>query len=236
MGQRGKRYIEAAKSIVEDKDYSPEEALDLAKETSKAKFDETVELHLRTSSDPRHADQLVRGVALLPHGLGKEIRVLVFASGEGASIATNSGADYVGGDDLIDKVAEGWLDFDVAIATPDLMGKISKLGRVLGRKGLMPNPRTGTVVQPEDFGRAIKEAKQGRIEFRLDRTAIIHVPLGKVSFETNMLLENMNALVETVISSKPSGVKGNFIKTAYLTTTMGPSIKLDLARITNVSN
>ena len=236
MGQRGKRYIEAAKSIVEDKDYSPEEALDLAKETSKAKFDETVELHLRTSSDPRHADQLVRGVALLPHGLGKEIRVLVFASGEGASIATNSGADYVGDDDLIDKVAEGWLDFDVAIATPDLMGKISKLGRVLGRKGLMPNPRTGTVVQPEDFGRAIKEAKQGRIEFRLDRPAIIHVPLGKVSFETNMLLENMNALVETVISSKPSGVKGNFIKTAYLTTTMGPSIKLDLARITNVSN
>ena len=236
MGQRGKRYIEAAKSIVEDKDYSPEEALDLAKETSKAKFDETVELHLRTSSDPRHADQLVRGVALLPHGLGKEIRVLVFASGEGASIATNSGADYVGDDDLIDKVAEGWLDFDVAIATPDLMGKISKLGRVLGRKGLMPNPRTGTVVQPEDFGRAIKEAKQGRIEFRLDRTAIIPVPLGKVSFETNMLLENMNALVETVISSKPSGVKGNFIKTAYLTTTMGPSIKLDLARITNVSN
>ena len=236
MGQRGKRYIEAARSIVEDKDYSPEEALDLAKETSKAKFDETVELHLRTSSDPRHADQLVRGVALLPHGLGKEIRVLVFASGEGASIATSSGADYVGDDELIDKVAEGWLDFDVAIATPDLMGKISRLGRVLGRKGLMPNPRTGTVVQPEDFGRAIKEAKQGRIEFRLDRTAIIHVPLGKVSFETHMLLENMNALVETVISSKPSGVKGNFIKTAYLTTTMGPSIKLDLSRITNVNN
>ena len=236
MGQRGKRYIEATKSIVEDKDYSPEEALDLAKEVSKAKFDETVELHLRTSSDPRHADQLVRGVALLPHGLGKEIRVLVFASGEGASIATSSGADYVGDDDLIDKVADGWLDFDVAIATPDLMGKISRLGRVLGRKGLMPNPRTGTVVQPEDFGRAIKEAKQGRIEFRLDRTAIIHVPLGKVSFETNMLLENMNALVETVISSKPSGVKGNFIKTAYLTTTMGPSIKLDLSRITNVNN
>ena len=236
MGQRGKRYIEATKSIIEDKDYSPEEALDLAKEVSKAKFDETVELHLRTSSDPRHADQLVRGVALLPHGLGKEIRVLVFASGEGASIATSSGADYVGDDDLIDKVAEGWLDFDVAIATPDLMGKISRLGRVLGRKGLMPNPRTGTVVQPEDFGRAIKEAKQGRIEFRLDRTAIIHVPLGKVSFETNMLLENMNALVETVISSKPSGVKGNFIKTAYHTTTMGPSIKLDLSRKTNVNN
>ncbi|MQF98875.1 MAG: 50S ribosomal protein L1 [SAR202 cluster bacterium] len=236
MGQRGKRYIEAAISIVEDKDYSPEEALDLAKETSNAKFDETVELHLRTNSDPRHADQLVRGVALLPHGLGKEIRVLVFASGEGASIATSSGADYVGDDELIDKVAEGWLDFDVAIATPDLMGKISRLGRVLGRKGLMPNPRTGTVVQPEDFGRAIKEAKQGRIEFRLDRTAIIHVPLGKVSFETHMLLENMNALVETVISSKPSGVKGNFIKTAYLTTTMGPSIKLDLSRITNVNN
>jgi large subunit ribosomal protein L1 len=236
MGQRGKRYKEAVKSIVEDKDYSPNEALDLAKETSKAKFDETVELHLRTNSDPRHADQLVRGVAILPHGLGKEIRVLVFASGEAASIATNSGADYVGDDDLIQKVADGWLDFDVAIASPDQMGKISKLGRVLGRKGLMPNPRTGTVVQPEDFDRAIKEAKQGRVEFRLDRTAIIHVPLGKVSFDTDMLLENMTALVTTVMNARPSGVKGNFIKTAYLTTTMGPSIKLDLSRINNVNN
>ena len=236
MGQRGKRYKEAVKSIVEDKDYSPNEALDLAKETSKAKFDETVELHLRTNSDPRHADQLVRGVAILPHGLGKEIRVLVFASGEAASIATNSGADYVGDDDLIQKVADGWLDFDVAIATPEQMGKISKLGRVLGRKGLMPNPRTGTVVQPEGFDRAIKEAKQGRVEFRLDRTAIIHVPLGKVSFDTDMLLENMTALVTTVMNARPSGVKGNFIKTAYLTTTMGPSIKLDLSRINNVNN
>ncbi len=236
MVRRGKNYQEAMKSISEDRDYSPIEALTLAKEASRAKFDETIELHLRTNSDPRNADQLVRGVAVLPHGTGKEIRVLVFASGEAATIATESGADYVGDDDLIQKIGEGWVDFDVAIATPDLMGKISRLGRVLGRKGLMPNPRTGTVVQPQDFDRTIKEAKQGRVEFRLDRTAIIHVPLGKVSFETEMLLDNMNTLMETVISARPSSVKGNFIKTAYVTTTMGPSIKVDLSRIVNVNN
>lgn len=236
MARRGKNYQEAMKSITEDRDYSPIEALTLAKEASRAKFDETIELHLRTNSDPRNADQLVRGVALLPHGIGKEIRVLVFASGEAANIATQSGADYVGDDDLIQKIDQGWVDFDVAIATPDLMGKISRLGRVLGRKGLMPNPRSGTVIQSKDFDRTIKEAKQGRVEFRLDRTAIIHVPLGKVSFETAMLLENMNALMETVMGARPSSVKGNFIKTAYVTTTMGPSIKVDLSRIANVNN
>jgi large subunit ribosomal protein L1 len=231
MVKRGKQYQEASKAIDWDRTYSPTEALDLAKETAKAKFDQTVELHLRTNSDPRHADQLVRGVALMPHGLGKEIRVLVFAAGEAATAAQQAGADFVGDDDLVKKIEGGWVEFDVAMSTPDLMGKVGRLGRVLGRRGLMPNPRTGTVVQAQDFARAIKEAKQGRIEFRLDRTAIIHVPLGKVSFETRQLLENMNALLETVIKARPSAVKGQFIRTAYLTTTMGPSIKLDVPRM-----
>ena len=236
MVKHGKQYYEAAKAVDGDKTYSPTEALDLAKQTARAKFDETVEIHLRTNSDPRHADQLVRGVALLPHGLGKEIRVLVFAAGEAANVARQAGADYVGDDDLVKKIEGGWVDFDVAIATPDLMGKVGRLGRVLGRRGLMPNPRTGTVVQAQDFTRAIQEAKQGRIEFRLDRTAIIHVPLGKVSFDTEKLLENMNALLDTVIKARPSAVKGQFIRTAYLTTTMGPSIKLDVSRISTMSN
>ena len=236
MAKHGKQYQEAANAIDRDKIYSPSEALSLAKETAKAKFDETVELHLRTNSDPRHADQLIRGVALLPHGLGKDIRVLVFAAGEAANAARQAGADYVGDDDLVKKIEGGWVDFDVAIATPDLMGKIGRLGRVLGRRGLMPNPRTGTVVQAQDFPRAIQEAKQGRIEFRLDRTAIIHVPLGKVSFDTEKLLENMNALLNTIIKARPSAVKGQFIRTAYLTTTMGPSIKLDVSRISTMSD
>ena len=236
MVKHGKQYQEAAKSVEHDKTYSPSEALDLAKQTAHAKFDETVELHLRTNSDPRHADQLVRGAVLLPHGLGKEVRVLVFAAGEAASAAQQAGADYVGDDDMVKRIEDGWVEFDVAIATPDLMGKIGRLGRVLGRRGLMPNPRAGTVVQPQDFARAIQEAKQGKIEFRLDRTAIIHVPLGKVSFDTEKLLENMNALLDSVIKARPSAVKGQFIRTAYLTTTMGPSIKLDVSRVLAMSN
>ena len=234
MVKRGKQYTEAAKAVEKDRLYSPGEAVDIAKQTAKAKFDETVELHLRTNSDPRHADQLVRGVALLPHGLGREIRVLVFAAGEAAAAARRAGADYVGDDDLVQRIEEGWLEFDVAMATPDVMGRISRLGRVLGRRGLMPNPRAGTVVQPQDFARAIEEAKMGRVEFRLDRTAIIHVPVGKVSFDNEKLLENLNALVDTVVKARPSAVKGQFIRTAYLTTTMGPSIKLDVPRMMSV--
>ena len=231
MVKRGKQYTEVAKAVEKDRLYSPGEAVDIAKQTARAKFDETVELHLRTNSDPRHADQLVRGVALLPHGLGREIRVLVFAVGEAAAAARRAGADYVGDDDLVQRIEEGWLEFDVAMATPDVMGRISRLGRVLGRRGLMPNPRAGTVVQPQDFARAIEEAKMGRVEFRLDRTAIIHVPLGKVSFDNEKLLDNFNALVDTVVKARPSAVKGQFIRTAYLTTTMGPSIKLDVPRM-----
>ncbi len=231
MVKRGKHYQEALSSIEVDRTYSPQEALQLAKDSARAKFDETVELHIRTGADPRHADQLVRGVALLPHGLGKEIRVLVFAEGEGIRLANEAGADYVGDEDIIKNIENGWVDFEVAISTPDLMGKIGKLGRVLGRRGLMPNPRTGTVVQPQDFTRVIQEAKKGRVEFRLDRTSIIHVPLGKVSFETEQLLENMNALLEIVIRARPSTIKGQFFRTAYVTTTMGPSIKLDVPRM-----
>ena len=236
MANKGKRIRNAYDGIDRDGFYDIAEAVKLVKERASANFDETIELSMNLGIDPRHADQLVRGVTVLPHGLGKEIRVLVFAQGEAAAIAQESGADYVGDDDLVKKIEGGWVDFDVAIATPDLMGKIGRLGRVLGRRGLMPNPRTGTVVQAQDFARAVQEAKQGRIEFRLDRTAIIHVPLGKVSFDTEKLLENMNALLDTVIKARPSAVKGQFIRTAYLTTTMGPSIKLDVSRISTMSN
>ena len=236
MAKQGKHHQEALKAVDRNRNYTPDEAVDLAKETARAKFDETLEIHLRTGSDPRHADQLIRGVALLPHGLGKEVRVLVFATGEAATTARQAGADHVGDDDVIQRIEGGWLEFDVAIATPDMMGKIGRLGRVLGRRGLMPNPRAGTVVQPQDFGRAVQEAKQGRIEFRLDRSGIIHAPLGKVSFEKQMLMENMNSLVDTVVRARPSAVKGQFIRTAYITTTMGPSIRLDVPRLLAMNN
>ena len=236
MAKQGKHHQEALKAVDKNRNYSPDEAVDLAKETARAKFDETLEIHLRTGSDPRHADQLIRGVALLPHGLGKEVRVLVFATGEAATAARQAGADHVGDDDVIQRIEGGWLEFDVAIATPDMMGKIGRLGRVLGRRGLMPNPRAGTVVQPQDFGRAVQEAKQGRIEFRLDRSGIIHAPLGKVSFEKQMLMENMNSIVDTVVRARPSAVKGQFIRTAYITTTMGPSIRLDVPRLLAMNN
>jgi len=217
-----------------DKSYLPEEALDLLKQISTAKFDETVEVHLRTNADTRHADQLVRGVALLPHGLGKTVRVLVFANGEAATIAKDAGADFVGDDDLIKTIENGWAEFDVGLAVPDMMSKIGRLGRVLGRRGLMPTPRTGTMVQAQDLPRAIDEAKKGRVEYRTDRTALIHAPVGKVSFSSEHLLENIASLVDAVVKSTPSGVKGSFIRTAFLTSTMGPSIKLDVNSLLSV--
>ncbi|HLF79508.1 MAG TPA: 50S ribosomal protein L1 [Dehalococcoidia bacterium] len=227
--KRGKKYQEAVKLIEHLKPYPPQEALSLAKQTAPAKFDETVELHLRTGLDPRHADQQLRGTALLPHGLGKTVRVLVFAEGEGARNADQAGADFVGADDLITRIEGGWTDFDVALATRDLMGKVSRLGRVLGPRGLMPNPRSGTVVDPEDIAKAVNDARQGRVEFRLDRTALIHVPIGKVSFEEDKLLENMATIVDAIVKAKPAGAKGQYIKSASLTTTMGPGIRLELA-------
>lgn len=225
--KRGKKYEEKAKLVDEDKLYAPEEAIKLAKETSFAKFDETVELHLRTGLDPRHADQQIRGTALLPHGLGKTVRVLVFAEGDAARNAEAAGADEVGGDELIKKVEGGYTDFDVAIAERSLMGKVGRLGRVLGPKGLMPNPRTGTVVDGADIEKAVNESRQGRVEFRLDRTAIIHVPIGKVSFDESALAENMGTLVSEIVKAKPTGGKGVFIKTITMSTTMGPGIRLD---------
>ncbi len=228
MARRGKKYQEAAKLLDNSKTYTPEEAIGLAKKMAHTRFDETVELHLRMGLDPRNATQQVRGVSLLPHGLGKKIRVLVFAQGEAVRTAEAAGADFVGDDDLVKKIEGGWLDFDTAIATPDMMSKVGKLGKILGRKGLMPNPRSGTVVAANDLTRAIEDARKGRVEFRLDRTAIIHVPLGKISFEDDKLLDNLTAVVEAVVKARPSGAKGQYVRTASLTTTMGAGIKLDL--------
>jgi len=227
MPKHGRKYNEKSKLVDPDKLYTPDEAIKLAKETSFVKFDETVELHLRTGLDPRHADQQIRGTALLPHGLGRTVRVVVFAEGEAARLAQEAGADEVGGDELIKKVEGGYTDFDIAIAERSLMGKVGRLGRVLGPKGLMPNPRSGTVVEGDDMPKAVNEARQGRVEFRLDRTAIIHVPIGKVSFDEAALEENMGVLVSEIVKAKPSGGKGMFIKSITLTTTMGPGIRLD---------
>lgn len=232
MAKHGKRHSGAAATIQKDFEYQPDEAVALARSAATAKFDETVELHLRTGADPRHADQMIRGVALLPHGVGKTVRVTVFTQGEAVAIAEEAGADFVGSDEIIKQVEDGWVDFDVSIATPDMMGRIGRLGRILGRRGLMPNPRTGTVVQAEDLPRVISESKLGRVEYRVDRTSLIHAPIGKASFEQAQLMDNLTALMDNIVRARPSGVKGQYIKTAYLTTTMGPSIKMDVATAT----
>lgn len=232
MPKPGKRYREALAQLDEEREYQPDEAVSLVKKIATAKFDETVEVHLRTGADPRHADQMIRGVALLPHGVGKDVRVTVFTQGESESIASDAGADFVGADDLIKKVEDGWTDFDVSIATPDMMGKIGKLGRILGRRGLMPNPRTGTVVQPENLPQAIRDAKLGRVEYRVDKTSQIHAPIGKASFDESQLLDNLTTLMDNIVRSRPGGIKGQYIRSAFLTTTMGPSIPMDVAGAT----
>lgn len=228
MAKHGKKYLAAAAKIDRDHLYSPEEALALVKGTSFTKFDGTVEIHIRTTLDPRQADQQVRDVVVLPHGLGKTVRVLVFAAGEAATIARNSGADTVADDDeTFNKIQAGWADFDVAISTPDLMGKVGRLGRVLGPRGLMPNPKAGTVVPGDDLPRAIQEAKAGRVEFRLDKTANIHVQLGKVSFDQQKLVENLSTLMDAIKKARPSGAKGSYIKNVTLASSMGPGVKID---------
>jgi len=231
MARHGKKYQEAIKLVERTKTYPLSEAIELAKKTAHTRFDETLELHLRMNLDPRNADQQVRGIALLPYGLGKKIRVLVFAQGEAVGIAEEAGADYVGGEEMIKRIEEGWLDFDVTIATPDMMGKTGKLGKILGRRGLMPNPKLGTVVPAADLPRVIKEARQGRAEFKLDRTGNVHLPLGKVSFEPDKLMENLSTAMEAIIKAKPSGAKGQYIKRATIATSMGPGIRLDLRSI-----
>ncbi|MDT8898731.1 MAG: 50S ribosomal protein L1 [Thermanaerothrix sp.] len=228
MAKHGKKYLAAKAKVDAGRAYSPEEALKLAKETSITNFDGTVEVHLRMGLDPRQADQQVRDVVVLPHGLGKTVRVLVFAQGEAAAIAQQAGADYVAdSDEWITKIQNGWTDFDVAIATPDMMSKVGRLGRVLGPRGLMPNPKAGTVVPADDLPRVIREAKAGRVEFRMDKTANIHVPIGKVSFDVDKLYANMAALMDAIKKAKPAAAKGTYIKRVTVTTTMGPGIRVD---------
>jgi large subunit ribosomal protein L1 len=235
MPKHGKKYLSALEKVDRDNLYDPEQAVSLAKETSTVNFDATVEVHVRLGVDPRHADQQVRDVVVLPHGLGKTVRVLVFAQGEGASLAREAGADVVADDDeTLNKIQGGWTDFDVAIATPDLMGKVGRLGRVLGPRGLMPNPKAGTVVPGEDLPRVIREAKAGRVEFRVDKTANIHVPIGKVSFEEDKLVDNFASIMEALKKARPAASKGSYIRRVTLSTTMGPGIKVDPAQAQNM--
>ncbi len=224
--QHGKRYRALAEKVERGKIYSPEEAIRLARETAKANFDTTVEAHFRMAVDPRQADQQVRGTAVLPHGTGKTARVVVFAQGERAREAEAAGADVVGAEDLAKRVEGGWLDFDVAIATPDVMSLVGRLGRVLGPRGLMPNPRSGTVTN--DIAKAVRDAKGGRVEFRVDKAGVVHAVVGKASFGEKELLENFATLVDALVRAKPVGVKGIYIRGAHIATTMGPSVKLDL--------
>lgn len=236
MPKHSKRYNEANSKVDPNKQYEPDEAMALVKETANAKFDETVEVHLRMGVDPRHADQQIRGVVTLPNGTGREVRILVFAGPDGQSFAEEAGADFVGGDDLADKVQKGWTDFDIVLATPDMMRVVGKLGRVLGPRGLMPSPKTGTIVPAEDLPRVINEARLGRIEFRVDKTSNIHVPIGKASFETDALLENMGAFMEAIMAAKPASLKNIYVRKVTLTSTMGPGIKVDTNSATSMTS
>jgi len=234
VAKHGKKYLDAAKQVVRTRSYPPEEAIDLVRKTSTSNFNATVETHILMGVDPRHADQQVRGVVTLPHGTGKEVRILVFAEGEAEKIAREAGVDYVADDELIKKIEEGWLDFDATIAIPQMMGKVSKLGRILGPRGLMPSPKTGTVVSAEDVPRVINELRAGRVEFKIDKTANLHVCIGKANFEKEELLENFASLIDAVQRAKPSGAKGDYIKKIVLTSTMGPGIKVDIAQALNL--
>ena len=230
MARHGKRYLEAAKVINHEEQYRLPEAVSLIKKTATAKFDETVERHFRLGIDPRHSDQQVRSTVLLPHGLGKTVRVLVFAEGEDARAAQAAGADIIADDEVINRIQkENFLDFDATLAVPSMMPKVGRLGRILGTRGLMPNPKTGTVVQPEDLPRAVEELKAGRVEFRNDKTGNLHIPVGKASFDETRLLENAQAILDAVNRVKPTAIKGVYIKKAVLTSTMGPGARLDLS-------
>lgn len=227
--KHGKKYAEAAKLVDRTTSYEPADAIALVKKTATAKFDETVEVHIRTGCDGRHAEQQIRGAVVLPNGTGKTVRVLVFAKGDKVAEAESAGADFVGGDELIPKIQnEGWLDFDVVVATPDMMGVVGRLGKVLGPKGLMPNPKAGTVTM--DVAKAIADIKAGKIEYRLDKTNIIHCPVGKASFSEEKLTENFDALMEAIVKAKPSALKGQYLRSISLSTTMGPGIKVSTAK------
>ncbi len=222
----GKKYIEAAKLVDRDRNYGPEEAAQLAKDTSVGQFDASIEVHLRLGVDPRHADQMVRGTIVLPHGTGKVVRVAVFAQAEKAQEALRAGADEVGSEDLVKKIEAGWLEFDVAIATPDLMGQVGRLGKILGRRGLMPNPKSGTITF--DVDRAVREVKAGRVEFKVDKAGIVHVAIGKVSFDAEQIVANLASLIDAINRAKPTGAKGTYLRGLTIATTMGPGIKVDI--------
>ena len=227
--KRGKKYVEAAKSIDKGNLYDKAEAIELVKKTAVAKFDETIEAHIRTGCDGRHADQQIRGAVVLPHGTGKKVRILVFAKGAKAEEAQAAGADYVGAEELIPKIQnEGWFEFDVVVATPDMMGVVGRLGRVLGPKGLMPNPKAGTVTM--DVTKAIADIKAGKIEYRLDKSNIIHVPIGKASFTEEQLTDNFQTLIDAVVKAKPAAAKGQYIKSLVVASTMGPGVKLNVTK------
>ena len=227
--KHGKKYVEAAKLVNRASLYEPNEAIALVKKTAVAKFDETIEVHIRTGCDGRHAEQQIRGAVVLPNGTGKTVKVLVFAKGDKVGEAEAAGADYVGGDELIPKIQnDGWLDFDVVVATPDMMGVVGRLGKVLGPKGLMPNPKAGTVTM--DVAKAIADIKAGKIEYRLDKTNIVHVPVGKASFTEEALQENFNTLMDAIVKAKPSALKGQYLKSITLTSTMGPGVKVSVAK------
>ncbi len=227
--KHGKKYVEAAKLVDRATLYEPDEAIALAKKTAVAKFDETIEAHIRTGCDGRHADQQIRGAVVLPNGTGKTVRVLVFAKGDKVNEAEAAGADYVGGEELIPKIQnEGWLDFDVVVATPDMMGVVGRLGKVLGPKGLMPNPKAGTVTM--DVTKAINDIKAGKIEYRLDKNNIVHVPVGKASFTDEALQENFKALMDAIVKARPSALKGQYLRSITLTSTMGPGVKVSVAK------
>ncbi len=225
----GKKYKEAAALVDREKRYSLEEAIGLAKKTAKVKFDETVDLAVNLGVDPKQADQMVRGTVVLPHGTGKKVRVLVFAKGEKEKEARDAGADHVGAEDLADKIQKGWTEFDTVVATPDIMALVGKLGKVLGPRGLMPNPKTGTVTF--DVAKAIKDIRAGKVEYRVDKAGIVHVSVGKASFEESKLLENAKSVLESILKAKPSSSKGKYLKAAAMSTTMGPGIKMDTAEI-----
>ena len=227
MPKRGKKYEEAIKQVEHLKPYPPTEALALAKKISFAKFDETVELTARLGVDPKHADQMVRGTVVLPHGLGKSKKVLAIASGEKQKEAQDAGADHVAGEEVVEKISGGWMDFDAVVATPDMMRAVGRLGKVLGPRGLMPNPKTGTVTF--DIGNAVKEIKAGKVEFRVDKTGIIHAPVGKTSFASDSLVANTHALVDSIVKAKPAAAKGKYLKSVTLSSTMGPGIRIDTA-------
>ena len=229
MAAHGRKYREAAQLVDRERLYPPEEAAELAKQTTTVSFDATIEAHLRLGVDPRHADQMVRGTVVLPHGTGKVVRVAVFAQGEKAQEALRAGADEVGAEDLVKKIEAGWLEFDVAIATPDTMGQVGRLGRILGRRGLMPNPKAGTVTF--DIERAVREVKGGRVEFKVDKGAIVHVPVGRASFDADQLAANLAALVDAINRAKPSGAKGTYLRTLTIATTMGPGIRVDIPAV-----